>query len=270
MNFFSSNKSPPSTNSPAPNTTANPEPVAPAEPTNKDTIYPSLPLQADLEKDCEFPSMEHSTTSSRANTGGSWFSSTASSNPNSGILPQFIGFAGANPNDVNGDESPDQQRVARRMLDLFRQRLRPWTSEFFSFAKFGWPPSVVKVVPRIKHNLQYFTTNYLCLAAILLIYCILTSFLMLLTLVVLGGLIYTIYTRTQKGPVVISGYEIPPSLLYTLALMVCFPMFVLADVGEVMYWVIGSSFFLILAHSTFYCSEEVPGSEFEVVNVVSA
>ncbi|KAI1718392.1 core histone h2A/H2B/H3/H4 domain-containing protein [Ditylenchus destructor] len=134
--------------------------------------------------DFSLPSMEHSTTSTRTNTGGSWFSSTASSNPNSGILPQFVGFGGA-PDGEGGDATPNQQRMAaaRKVFDALRQRLRPWSTE-------------------IKHNLQYFTTNYLCLVVILLIYCIITSLLMLLTLIVLGGLIYTIYNRTQKGLVV--------------------------------------------------------------------
>jgi len=129
---------------------------------------------------------------------------------------------------------------------------------------------VVSVVPRIKRNLQYFLTNYLCLALILLVYCVLTSILMLLTLLVLAGLFYTIYQRTQKGPVIVAGgYELPPSLLYTLALAACFPLFAWADVGGTMYWVMGSSVFLILAHATFYASEEIPGQEFEVVTVVA-
>ncbi|KAI1712619.1 PRA1 family protein [Ditylenchus destructor] len=124
-------------------------------------------------------------------------------------VSKFVGFGGA-PDGEGGDATPNQQRMAaaRKVFDALRQRLRPWSTEFFAFSKFGWPPSIVGVVPRIKHNLQYFTTNYLCLVVILLIYCILTSFLMLLTLIVLGGLIYTIYNRTQKGPVVLAGQEV--------------------------------------------------------------
>lgn len=64
--------------------------------------------------------------------------------------------------------------------------------------------------------------------------------------------------------------QIPPSLLYTLALMVCIPLFYLANAGSLMYWVIGTGLFLVLAHSAFYASEEVPGQEFEVVTVVTA
>ena len=56
------------------------------------------------------------------------------------------------------------------------------------------------------------SSNYLCLFLVLLIYCILTSLLMLLSLLVLFGLFYSIYQRTQKGPVVISGHEVGKKL----------------------------------------------------------
>jgi len=201
-----------------------------------------------------------------SHASNSWFST----GPSAGILPSFIIGQSRGEGNGSGDGSQNGQWSAARVMGELRQRLRPWCSEFFFFQKFGWPPSVVAVVPRVKRNLQYFLTNYLLLAVILLVYCVLTSLLMLLTLIVLGGLFYTIYNRTQRGPVIVaSGYEIPPSLLYTMALAVCFPMFYFADVGGTMYWVMGSSVFLILAHSVFYSSEEVPGAEFEVVTVVA-
>lgn len=92
------------------------------------------------------------------------------------------------------------------------------------------------------------------LFAVLLLYCVLTSLLMLLTLLVLGGLLYSVYQFTKRGPMLVGAYEvvirlhpehfpallqIPPSLLYTLALMLSIPFFWLADAGSVMYWVLG-------------------------------
>ncbi|KAH7726768.1 prenylated Rab acceptor [Aphelenchoides avenae] len=184
-----------------------------------------------------------------APNSSSWF-------PSANILPE------------NGESGPGAAQAAQWFSDR-RQTLRAW-SEFFRCAKFGLPPSLTAVVPRIKNNLQYFLSNYMCVFIVLMVYCILTSFLMLLTLIALGGLFYTIRQRTAKGPVVFGGHEIPPSLMYTAAIMICIPFFALADVGAVMYWVIGSSIFVILAHATLYASEEVPGSEFEVVTVVTA
>jgi len=230
----------------------------PTETATKDeTQEPTNSIDDDISMD--------STSTANAN---SWFSSGASG----GILPSFV--IGGRPDGMGGGDMPPNGSGQRswtplRVFAELRQRLRPWIAEFFLFKKFGLPPNVVSIAPRIKRNLQYFLTNYLCLFLVLLVYCILTSILMLVTLLVLGGLFYTIYQRTQKGPVVISGFELPPSLLYTLALLVCFPLFAFADVGGVMYWVIGSSIFLILAHAFFYSSEEVPGAEFEVGTVVA-
>lgn len=110
----------------------------------------------------------------------------------------------------------------------------------------------------------------------------LTSFILLLTVIAFGGLVYSIRVRTQKGPVILGGQEvcphsvyaflivllqIPPSLLYTIALIICVPLFALADTSQVVYWIFGSSALVIFAHAIMYQSEEVPGQDFEVVTV---
>jgi hypothetical protein len=67
--------------------------------------------------------------------------------------------------------------------------------------------------------------------------------------------------------------KVPPSLLYTIALMICIPLFALSNAGQVIYWVIGrqnisrqsvslnqnlaAGIFVMFAHSFFYASEEV-------------
>ncbi|CAD5208814.1 unnamed protein product [Bursaphelenchus xylophilus] len=184
----------------------------------------------------------------------------------------FTGQAAAPPpagSNIDGQALPNVGFSAQSALGWVGERrsnLRGW-AEFFKTSKFGLPGGPSALVPRLQYNLGYFFSNYLCIFILLLVYCILTSFVMLLALIALGGLIYTIRQRTLKGPVVLGGHEIPPSLLYTLAIIVCIPLFAMADVGNVMYWVVGSSIFLIFLHATLYESEEVPGSEFEVVTV---
>ncbi|CAK5084537.1 unnamed protein product [Meloidogyne enterolobii] len=197
----------------------------------------------------------------------SWFSSSTSPAP--GGFASFFGGAGGQQQGDQQQQPPTCSASALRLLGELRARLQPW-SDFFRPSKFGFPPGLVSIGPRVKHNLEHFLSNYLCLFVALLIYCILTSLLMLLTLVALAGLCYTIYQRTQKGPIFFGSYEVPPSLLYTFALMVCIPLFYLANAGSVMYWVIGTGLFLMLAHAIFYASEEIPGQEFEVVTVVTA
>jgi hypothetical protein len=201
----------------------------------------------------------------------SWFSSTTNTTApaSSGFSSFFGGGAGQQQGDQQQPQPATCSASALRLLGELRARLQPW-GDFFRPSKFGFPPGLVSIGPRVKHNLEHFLSNYLCLFIALLIYCILTSLLMLLTLVALAGLCYTIYQRTQKGPIFFGSYEVPPSLLYTIALMVCIPLFYLANAGSVMYWVIGTGLFLMLAHAIFYASEEIPGQEFEVVTVVTA
>lgn len=68
-------------------------------------------------------------------------------------------------------------------------------------------------------------SNYLCLFIVLLIYCILTSLMMMLTLVVLAGLCYTIYQRTQKGPLIVGGYEVGGRIMHSLHAETLFTFF---------------------------------------------
>ncbi|KAL3120561.1 hypothetical protein niasHT_007853 [Heterodera trifolii] len=219
-------------------------------------LYPSLPSDSISASQMDPPPQYGHPQPQQQQQQSPWFSPAS--------------FLGSSPNSppsaVNGtDQSvPSASASAQRLLTELRQRYQPW-SVFFKCAKFGFPPGVAAIGPRVKRNLATFTTNYLCLFALLLLYCVLTSLLMLLSLIVLGGLLYSVYQFTQKGPVIVGAYEVPPSLLYSVALMLSIPLFWLADAGSVMYWVLGFGLFLMLSHSTFYASEEVPGSEFEVV-----
>ncbi|CAD5206149.1 unnamed protein product [Bursaphelenchus okinawaensis] len=190
----------------------------------------------------------------------SWFSAFTGGQANPASTPTGDNNMNAQPNVGFSAQS------ALGYLGERRKNLRGW-AEFFKTSKFGLPAGPSALAPRLQTNLGYFFSNYLCIFILLLVYCILTSFVMLLALIAMGGLIYTIRQRTLKGPVILGGHEFPPSLLYTLAIIVCIPLFAMADVGNVMYWVIGSSIFLIFLHATLYESEEVPGSEFEVITV---
>jgi len=144
-----------------------------------------------------------------------------------------------------------------------REGLRSW-AEFVKSTKFRLPTGPNMLVRRMKYNLDYFLSNYLCVFVVLLIYCVLTSFVLLVTLAAIGGLIYFIRKRTLQGPIKLGDKEIPPIVLYIGAVLLAIPLLHLADAGNVIYWVIGSSVFCILLHASFYGSEEIPGELFEV------
>jgi hypothetical protein len=180
----------------------------------------------------------------------------------SGWFTSFTG--GQAPNSGDGTQNPGTFN-AQTAASWLGQRYRPW-SEFFSTKKFGFP-KLDSAIQRIQNNLSHFLTNYLCIFVVLLVYCVVTSFVLLLALIALAGLCYSIRQRTLRGPVIIAGNELPPSLLYSLAIIVVIPLFYLADTSGVIGWVAGTSVFMIFLHAVLYGSEEVPGSEFEVVTI---
>lgn len=105
--------------------------------------------------------------------------SSPNSTPNSGIRPEpsswftTSGFV-SQFNEQNNAEGLNLGNNENRggiinFLSELRKRLRPWSTEFFRITKYGWPLSIATVPLRIKHNLEYFLTNYLCLSVILMV-----------------------------------------------------------------------------------------------------
>lgn len=89
----------------------------------------------------------------------SWFNSP-------GFIPQFNG----DKNQSGLDPGNNENRAGiKNFLGELQKRLRPWSTEFFRIAKFGWPLTIASIPLRIKHNLEYFLTNYLCLSVILMV-----------------------------------------------------------------------------------------------------
>jgi Na+/citrate or Na+/malate symporter len=96
---------------------------------------------------------------------------------------------------------------------------------------------------------------------------VLTSFTLSLSLVALACLFYKIRQKTLEGPVVLAGHEVPNSLLYSLAIIICIPLFYWAGASQTIGWIMGSSIFLIFLHSALYVSEEQPEAELEAVTI---
>lgn len=91
---------------------------------------------------------------------GSWFSTPE-------ILPKFSSSFNENPMEMDS-EKYTRSKIAKLLTD-FRQRLRPWSTEFFRVSKFGWPLNIATIPLRIKQNLEHFFINYLCLTIILMV-----------------------------------------------------------------------------------------------------
>ncbi|KAL3997729.1 PRA1 family protein [Acanthocheilonema viteae] len=129
--------------------------------------------------------------------------------------------------------------------------VKPWP-EFFRFSQFRFPSTINGYVGSVKKNFSQFMANYAVISAILMICGIITSFWLLLSSILLGILVYLIYTKTKDGPIKVGTEEIPVWILYAAAIFITLPLFIYAEVGYILYCTMGISIILILIHASFY------------------
>lgn len=135
------------------------------------------------------------------------------------------------------------------LLRITRQNVRPW-SEFLQTANFKTVASVPRLTNRIIRNLGYFQSNYLFVFLGLIVYCLLTS---PLILIVLGGVFYACYKIKQANtPVAFFSRQLNTNQQCIAVNVASIPLLYLAGAGAVMFWVLGASFFVISLHAAFY------------------
>lgn len=140
---------------------------------------------------------------------------------------------------------------AREWISSRRQTIQPW-SQFLSTSRFTKPTSVAVAGTRVVKNIEHFQTNYLFVFIILLIYCIMTSPLLIIFLAALFGAFYWINVKNQSRKLKIGSYELTLAQQYGAVALLSFPLFFIAGAGSAVFWVIGASFFLIMLHAVFY------------------
>lgn len=135
------------------------------------------------------------------------------------------------------------------LLRLTRQNVRPW-SEFLQSSNFKSVANVPRLTNRIIRNLGYFQSNYLFVSLGLIVYCLLTS---PLILIVLGAAFYACYKIKQaNAPVAFFSRQLNTNQQCIAVNIASVPLLYLAGAGAVMFWVIGASFFVISLHAAFY------------------
>merc|ERR1712107_226465 len=108
------------------------------------------------------------------------------------------------------------QPLVREWLAKRRANLRP-VGTFFNTANFQVPPSAGRLSKRLIKNIDYFQSNYVLVFLVLVLYCLISS----------------------------------PLLLIAIA-TASIPFFLLAGAGGIVFWVLGASLFFITAHAAFY------------------
>ncbi|XP_025103026.1 prenylated Rab acceptor protein 1-like [Pomacea canaliculata] len=156
---------------------------------------------------------------------------------------------------------------AREWFHKTRERVRPW-SEFINTKRFKMPNSLSPLPTRIVKNIDTFQGNYLFVFLGLVIFCVLTSPMLLIAIAACLGACYIISIKNQNKPLSIMGRELSIAQQYAAVGALSFPLFWIAGAGSAVFWIIGASFFIIMMHAaTFITQEEVEGFDIEMDSI---
>ncbi|XP_053680466.1 prenylated Rab acceptor protein 1 [Anopheles nili] len=146
------------------------------------------------------------------------------------------------------------------LLRMSRQNIRPW-SEFLQTSNFKTVANVSRLTNRIIRNLAYFQSNYLFVFLGLIVYCLLTS---PLILIVLAAVLYACYKIKQNStPVAFFSKQLNTNQQCIAVGVASVPVLYLAGAGAVMFWVLGASFFVISLHAAFYNIDAIVTEDME-------
>ncbi|KAH7911997.1 prenylated rab acceptor PRA1 [Hygrophoropsis aurantiaca] len=142
--------------------------------------------------------------------------------------------------------------------------LRPPT-EFFDFHRISRPADLNQAVSRISYNTRYFSGNYSLIIAVLAVYALLTSPLLIFAVLFLfGG--FAAINKFAPDPLQVGDHVVTQKSLYTGLFVIGIPLLWIASPFMTFFWLVGASSVLILSHA---CIIE-PGVESEYANIQEA
>ncbi|CAH2318827.1 prenylated Rab acceptor 1 [Pelobates cultripes] len=143
------------------------------------------------------------------------------------------------------------QATAKDWFDRRRAHIRPW-SNFVDQRRFSRPGNFGDLCKRVTRNVEHFQSNYIFIFMGLIMYCIITSPMLLIALAVFFGACYIIYLKTLQSKIVLFGRELSMANQYGIAGAVSFPFFWLAGAGAAVFWVLGATLVVIGSHASFH------------------
>ncbi|XP_024937785.1 prenylated Rab acceptor protein 1 isoform X2 [Cephus cinctus] len=150
-----------------------------------------------------------------------------------------------------------QEWVQRR-----RANVRPW-SLFLNTNNIRPPPSIPRLSKRVMKNIEYFQSNYLFVFIGLVIYSLITSPLVLLTVAAALGICYKVSQRHSKQELMVLNHKLTLAQVYAIIGICSLPVFYMVGAGDVLFWILGVSWFLITLHAALYNIDSVlcPGED---------
>ncbi|XP_073703715.1 prenylated Rab acceptor protein 1 [Garra rufa] len=140
--------------------------------------------------------------------------------------------------------------VIKEWVDRRRKSIRPWAS-FVDQRKFSKPRNFGELCQRVVRNLNTYHSNYTFIFMGLILYCIVSSPMLLIALGVFAGAFYIIHLKTLEKKLVVFGRELTQGHQLGLAGGVSFPVFWLAGAGAAVFWVLGATLAVIGSHAAF-------------------
>jgi len=174
---------------------------------------------------------------------------------NGGGISSFPGIKLPNDGKIGFFQLPPRLMLSKQLVvDWFgksREKIRPW-STFFASSRFKTPVSAQRLPRRVVQNVEYFQSNYLFVFIGLILFCLVTSPLLLIAVMGSLSVCYWIYLRNSERRVTLMGHELTLTQQYSLVGLCSMPVFYLVGAGAALFWVLGVSCFLIMTHAVFF------------------
>merc|ERR1712102_2688 len=129
------------------------------------------------------------------------------------------------------------QPVVKEWLQKKRANLRPFGT-FFNTSNFQVPPSAGRLSKRLYKNVEYFQSNYVLVFLVLVLYCLITSPLLLIVMAATGGACYIAGLKNAERKLSVAGHEVSLAQQYGLITVCSIPFFLIAGAGGVVFWVL--------------------------------
>ncbi|XP_011209946.1 prenylated Rab acceptor protein 1 [Bactrocera dorsalis] len=146
------------------------------------------------------------------------------------------------------------------LIQMTRKYIRPW-SEFINTSNFKTAASMPRLTNRFVRNISYFQSNYIFIFVLLMIYCLITSPLLLL---ILGAVVYGCHKiKKAQIPITIFGQQLGTNHQIMVINFASVPILYLAGAGAALFWTLGASCFVISLHAIFYNIDAIVTEENE-------
>ncbi|XP_057689292.1 prenylated Rab acceptor protein 1 [Corythoichthys intestinalis] len=140
--------------------------------------------------------------------------------------------------------------VAKEWLDRRRVSIRPWAT-FIDQRKFSKPRNFGEMCQRVVKNVDTYNSNYTFIFLGLILYCIVSSPMLLIALAIFVGAFYIIHLKSLESKIMILGKEMTYPHQMGLAGAISLPVFWIAGAGAAVFWVLGATLFVIGTHAAF-------------------